>query len=86
MAFSLDDIGGVTDAFTGEVAMTVGTAYPAGRSLKINCTVAGNVTVTYADASTGVWRAEVGIMTLPIAVTKVNTSGTTATATYFNLL
>ncbi len=67
-------------------AMTVGTAYPYGRSLKANCTATGNVSVTYADGSTDTWViSAAGTTVLPIAVTTVNTSGTTATCTYANL-
>jgi len=54
--------------------------------LKANCTVTGNVTVTYSDASTGVWIVgAAGTSVWPIAATAVNTSGTTATCTYANL-
>lgn len=73
-------------AFQGEVTLTVGTADTvARRSLKIMCTAAGNVAVTYADGSTGIWPVAVGTTTLPISITTVNSSGTTATATYANL-
>ena len=73
-------------AFQGEVAMTVGgPAVAAGRSLKVVCTAAGGVSVTYVDGTTGVWPVVVGTQTLPIAVTAVNTSGTTATAAFSNL-
>ena len=69
-------------AFQGESAMTVGTTYTAGRSLKATCTAAGNVAVTYVEASTGVWAAQTGDNVFPIAATAVNSSGTTATCTY----
>jgi hypothetical protein len=75
--------------FQGVVAMTVGTTYGAQRSIGINCTASGNVSLTLSDASTvvlpvtgyaaGAWQ------TFPFAVTAVNTSGTTATCTYYNL-
>ncbi len=72
--------------FYGEVSLTVGVAGAAvGRSLKAVCTVAGNVAVTYFDGSTGTWAVALGTQTLPIAITEVNSSGTTATCTYFNL-
>jgi hypothetical protein len=82
-----DTGGGSNDAaFQGEVALTVGTAdSQARRSLKAVCTAAGNVSVTYADGSTGVWPAVVGAQTWPIAITTVNTSGTTAACAYANL-
>lgn len=72
-------------AFRGEVAMTVDSTYAAGRSLKANCSAAGVVSVTYPDNSTGLWSVAVGIQTLPIAVTKVSSVGTTAACTYANL-
>lgn len=73
-------------AFQGEVTLTVGTADTvARRSLKANCTAAGNVAVTYADGSAGVWPVAIGIQTLPIAITTVTSSNTTATCTYANL-
>ena len=79
----------VTDAsnlpFTGVVAMTKGTTYAAGKSLYVNCTVAGNVSVTFYDGSTLTFPVNVGITIMPFAVTQVNKSGTTATATYANL-
>lgn len=72
-------------AFQGVVAMTVGTTYAVGRSVEINCTVAGNVSVTFPDASVLVFPVAVGFQTYPFAVTAINSSGTTATATYGNL-
>lgn len=73
-------------AFTGVKAMTVGTTYAPGRSLWINCTVAGNVAVTFFDGSTLIFAVSVGPSMLPFAVTEVNSSGTTATATYYEML
>ncbi len=73
-------------AFQGETAMTVGTTYTAGRSLKAICTTAGAVSLTYANGSTGVWMAAVGMQVWGVGVTTVNTSGTTAVCTYGNLL
>ena len=73
-------------AFFGEVVLTAGTADTAPRrALKINCTVAGNVAVLYADGSSGVWPVTIGVQTLPIAITTIVIAGTTATATYANL-
>jgi hypothetical protein len=66
--------------------MTVGTTYAPGRSLWINCTVAGNVAVTFFDGSTLIFAVSVGPSMLPFAVTEVNSSGTTATATYYEML
>jgi hypothetical protein len=73
-------------AFYGETALTLDTPAPyPGRSLKAVCTVAGAVAVTYFDRSTGTWTAAVGTQTWPIAVTAVNSAGTTASCTYTNL-
>ncbi|HUO23653.1 MAG TPA: hypothetical protein VMU59_14145 [Caulobacteraceae bacterium] len=82
------DVGGASNnaPFQGEVALTVGAAdSQARRTLKATCTAAGNVSVTYADGSTGVWAAQAGQQTWPIAITTVNASGTTATCAYANL-
>jgi hypothetical protein len=65
--------------------MTVGTVYTAYRSIAANCSVAGNVSVTFPDTSTIVVPVQVGFQTFPFAVTEVNSSGTTATCTYNNL-
>lgn len=73
--------------YSGVVALTPGTPTASlGRSIGIVCTVAGNVSLTLQDGSTYVVPVAVGFQTLPFAVTQVNTSGTTATATYANLL
>lgn len=75
----------VTEAsISGAVAMTVGTTYAAGRQLAINCTVAGNVSITFTDTSVYVFPVNPGFSAFPFAVTAVNASGTTATATYAN--
>ena len=71
--------------FQGEFAMTPGTAYTPGRSFKANCTAAGIVSMTYPDGSPGLWQLVVGIQTIPAAATMINSSGTTATATYTGL-
>jgi len=72
-------------AFQGVVAMTVGTAYPAQRSIGIVCTAAGNVQLTLSDSSSITVPVSVGFQTFPFAVTSVASAGTTATATYYNL-
>lgn len=72
-------------AVSGVVAMTVGSIYAAARSVGVLCTVAGNVSFTFSDASTLVIPVVPGWQTFPFAVTQVNSAGTTATATYFNL-
>jgi len=71
--------------FQGEVAMSLGVTYAAARSLKAVCTTAGAMSVTYINGSTGTWPVVIGTQTLPIAVTMVNNTGTTATCSYFNL-
>ena len=51
----------------------------------MNCTNAGNVSITYSDGSTDTIPVAAGVLTvLRAAITKVNSSGTTATATYEN--
>ena len=79
--------GGFQDsAFSGSVPMTVGTTYAAQRSVGVLATVAGNVTFTLADASTITLPVYAGLWQVcPFAVTSIASSGTTATATYFNL-
>jgi hypothetical protein len=77
--------------YQGEFSMTVGTSYTLSpgvaqaRSVHAICTVAGNVSVTYADGSTGVWAVAVGNQTIPAAAVAINSSGTTATCTYAGL-
>lgn len=62
--------------------MTVGTAYPPGRAIAINATVAGNVILDLADGtSTITVPVQTGFTQLPFSVSKVE-SGSTATATY----
>lgn len=62
------------------------TAAPIGHLFAVSCTVAGNVAVTMLDGSTHVIAVAVGYTTFPYAVRKVNSSGTTATATYANMV
>jgi hypothetical protein len=68
------------------VGGTIGTVPTPIRALTLSCTVAGNVALTLLDGSilvlTGV---PVGIYILPLQVTQVNSSGTTATCTYADL-
>jgi hypothetical protein len=73
----------------GRVAMTVGgLPVTAGRSFCVVATVSGNVSVTFADTSTGVYPVTGGaggvMNVFPFAVTGINASGTTVTATYEN--
>jgi hypothetical protein len=83
---TLDVTDGSNLPFTGVVAMTVGTTYPAGKSLYVNCTASGNVKVLFYDGSMLTFPVNVGITILPFAVTQVVSSGTTATATYAELM
>lgn len=74
------------EGYRGVVAIVVGTDQLARRGVQIVCTVAGNVSLKMADGSTNVVPVAVGLTILPYSVLGVNTSGTTATATYSNLI
>ena len=69
----------------GSVDFSVGTTYAPTQSLMVKCTVAGNVAVTMADGSVLVIPVPTGLTQLDLSISKVNTSGTTATATYAGL-
>ena len=60
------------------------TASTPGEWFWVNCTVAGNVSVDLESNNTLVFYVEIGQSILALAVSRVNTTGTTATATYFN--
>ena len=68
--------------YQGVVAMVVGTAQAAQRAIRINCSAAGNVSLTYADGSVDVIPVSVGLSYIAGAITTINNAGTTATATY----
>lgn len=77
---------GQTNAIRSAVAVPVNTDVQPGSLFAITCTVAGNVAVVLADDSASfIVVAEIGQSFLPFAVKRVNSSGTTATATYANL-
>lgn len=76
--------GAMTSAAALSQSDTVASAV--GRQLTIFATVAGNVKVSMADGSTATFAVPVGTTILPWAVIRVWTTGTTATATYFNTL
>jgi hypothetical protein len=76
----------VTDVHRGVVAFVADAAVVHGRRLAVKCTVAGNVNVTLLDGSTETVPVLVGLTLLPLAVVKVNSATTTATATYSNWL
>lgn len=69
----------------GAIALTLDTVARPGRLLAINASAAGNVSVTFSDGSTYTFPVAAGLTLVPFSVTKVNTSGTTATATYANI-
>lgn len=71
-------------AYQGSAAITAGGFATMGnpRALFVNCTVAGNVSVVLEDGSTLVYPVPVGATILPLAINKLNSAGTTATATY----
>jgi hypothetical protein len=81
---SLATIAANSNPVPGVISMTVGTPATAGRSFAVICSAAGNVNVTFSDTSTGTYPVLVGLNVFPFAVTQVNSSGTTATATYQN--
>ena len=72
-------------SFQGVVSLTVGTSAPPQRSVGILCTVAGNVNFQLADGSTITLPVTPGWQVFPFACGGILSSGTTATATYFNL-
>ena len=65
--------------------MAVDQAQASQRAVRINCTTAGNVSLTYADGSTDVIPIAAGLNYLAGAVTTVNSVGTTAVATFANM-
>lgn len=64
--------------------ITPGTTAPHGRVFIVNCTVAGNVNVTFYGGMNHVIPVQVGYSVFHYSVTTVAVSGTTATATYAN--
>jgi hypothetical protein len=71
----------------GAKALTANdTEGPMGHLFAVKCTVAGDVSLTLQDGSTHVIGVVVGYSTFPYCVRKVNSSGTTATATYANMV
>ena len=71
--------------YQGIVAMTVDQVQPAQRAIRINCTTAGTVSLTYADGSKDIVPVAVGLSYIAGAFTTVNGAGTSATATYANM-
>jgi hypothetical protein len=73
-------------AFQGMVAIVPGTDQAPARGVAITCTVAGNAVFKLADGSQLTVPVDTGLAILPLAVRTVVVAGTTATATYANLL
>ena len=73
------------DSALGAVAMTVDTEYQVFRGLLMNCTGAGVVQLVLRDSSVVPYNVPIGSTILPFAVKQINSSGTTATATYYGL-
>lgn len=75
----------VDSSYEGSSPVTPGSAVPKGKALLIVTTVAGNVSLNFQDGTTVIVSVAVGTTILPFQVIQVNTTGTTATATYYNL-
>lgn len=71
--------------YQGVVAIALDQAQTPQRAIRINCTVAGNVSLAYVDGSKDIVPVQVGLSYIPGAITTVNSAGTTATATYANM-
>jgi hypothetical protein len=67
-------------AFSTAPPMTAGQTYTAGRSIGINATAAGNITLTTSGGSTITLPVYVGWNTYPFAVTSFSWPGTGAGA------
>lgn len=76
--------GGAVDRATA-ITASDSTVVESGELFTVNCTVAGNVTVRLAATGTHVIPVDVGYSAYPYRVIGVNTTGTTATATYANM-
>lgn len=55
------------------------------RRMLVNVTVAGNIKFDTPNSTGVVMAVSIGVYTLPIAMTKLYATGTTATATYVGL-
>lgn len=75
-----------TRAAVGCTALTPGVADIGGRAFFISCTVAGNVTVLFANTTQLTMALPgPGVYEFNWAIIEVLTAGLTATATYYNL-
>lgn len=63
---------------------TAGHNVAAGRTVEVDCTVAGNVSLKLANGKTKVLPVQVGFQTFPWAAVGLNATGTTATASAIN--
>jgi hypothetical protein len=72
--------------FVNQIPMVVGVAQAAQRSVGILCTVAGNVNMQLSSGGTIIVPVLPGWQTFPFACTEILSSGTTATASYYNLV
>ena len=84
IASSLTAVAANNAPVAGVIPLTVGVTATAGRSVCVTCTQAGNVSFLLADGSTSIRTVGVGETSYPFQVTKVNSAGTTAVATYEN--
>lgn len=73
-------------AYRGSIEIVADTPQASRNGVQISCTVAGDVSLKMDDGSANVVPVDVGLTVLPYAVQTVNSSGTTATATYRNLV
>lgn len=70
----------------GAVPIVLDTPVGPGAKFTVNATVAGNVSVVFRDGSPHVIAVPVGYTAYDYEIRQVNTAGTTATATYANLV
>lgn len=73
-------------AYRGAVEIVPGTEDTPGRGVAITCTTMGTVAFLLADGSTLSVPIDTGFTVLPLAARTVNPAGTTAIATYANLV
>ena len=71
--------------FSGAVAMSANTPATAARSIGANCTVSGNLNLTFSDASTLTVPVGVGWQTFPFAVTQFSNGSPAPTCTVVEL-
>jgi hypothetical protein len=73
-------------SFRGAVTITPGTDQPPRRGIAIVCTSSGTVRLRLADGSELPVPVSTGLTILPFQVSTVVPTGTTATASYANLI